>query len=123
MKEDDVLAQLHDIHIPADLGSAAPIDFAAWPFLVLAVVIGAILVTRFWRRNRWRRSARFDFESIVQVKDQAAQWPMLLAFAASLPDRARRPVTLPNLAYRDPETVSEAERAAFITFLSAELGR
>jgi len=123
VKEEAVLAQLRDIHFPADLGAAAPTAFAPWPFIVLAAVIGAILLVRFWRHNRWRRGAKADFARIVQVKDHSAQWSMLLAFAASLSERARRPVALPNLAYRHPQTVSETEKAEFINFLSAELGR
>lgn len=123
MSEDNVLAQLRDIHLPAGLGAIEPTAFAAWPFIALAVVLGVILVVRFWRHNRWRRSAKADFARIVEIEDHAAQWSMLLAFAAGLPDRARRPITLPNLAYRLPESVSETEKAEFITYLNAELGR
>ena len=123
MSENDVLAQLRDIHLPADLGAAMPIAFAAWPFIVLAIVISVVLAVRYWRQNRWRQSAKTEFARIIQVKDNPAQWSMLLAFAASLSDRARRPVALPNLAYRHPETVSDAEKAEFITYLSTELGR
>lgn len=123
MTEDAVLARLSDIHVPVDIGAAAPIAFAAWPFMTLAIIVGAICLVRIWRSNRWRRSAKAEFARIVEVKDHAAQWPMLLAFAASLPDRAGRPVTLPDLAYRRPETVSQDEKAAFISFLSAELAR
>ncbi len=123
MSEDDVLAQLRDIHLPAELSAAAPIELAAWPLIALAVVVGAILVTRIWNRNRWRRSARTDLSRIVRVEDQAAQWSMLLAFAGGLSDRAGRPVTLPNLAYRHPESITDAERAELISYLSAELRR
>ena len=123
MNEDTVLAQLRDIHLPADFGAAAPIAFAPWPIMMLAVVIGAILAVRIWRANRWRRGAKTEFARIVQVKDHSEQWSMLLAFAASLSDRAQRPVSLPQLAYRHPDTVSETEKAEFIDFLSVELGR
>ena len=123
MKEDDVLAQLRDIHLPADLGAAAPFEFAAWPFIALAVVIAAILVTRYWNRNRWRRGAATDLSRIVRVEDQAAQWSLLLAFAGGLSARAGRPINLPNLAYRRPESISDAERADLIATLSAELRR
>ena len=123
MNENDVLNQLRDIHLPADLGSAVPVAFAGWPFAMLAVVILAILAVRYWRRNRWRRNAKAEFARIVEVRDQDTQWSMLLAFAASLSDRARRPVALPNLAFRRPETVSETERMEFINYLGTELGR
>lgn len=123
MREDDVLAQLRDIHVPAELGAAASIGFAAWPFIALAVLVGAILVTRFWNRNHWRRSAKTDLSRIVRIEDQAAQWSMLLAFGGGLPDRAGRPITLPDLAYRRPESITDAERAAFIAYLGAELRR
>lgn len=123
MNEDTVLAQLRDIHLPEDFGAAAPIAFAPWPFMVFAVVMGAILMVRIWRANRWRRRAKAEFARIVQVRDHLAQWSLLLGFAASLSDRAQRPVTLPHLAYRHPDSVSESEKAEFIDFLSAELGR
>ena len=123
MSEDEVLAQLRDIHLPADPGAAAPIEFAAWPFIAMAVVVGAILVTRLWTRDRWRRSAITDFSRIVRVEDQAAQWSMLLAFAGGLSNRAGRPLTLPSLAYRHPGSITDAERAELISHLGAELRR
>ena len=123
MSEDDVLAQLRDIHLPGELGAAAPIELAAWPLIALAVVVGAILATRLWSRNRWRRSARADFSRIVRVEDRAAQWSQLLAFAGGLSDRAGRPLTLPSLAYRRPDSITDAERAALVAHLGAELGR
>ena len=123
MSEDDVLAQMRDIHLPADLAAAAPVEFAAWPFITLAVFLGAILVARYWHKNRWRRWAKTDLSRIVQVKDHSAQWSMLLDFAGGLSDRAGRTVVLPNLAFRHPDTISDAERAELISHLSAELRR
>lgn len=123
MTEDTVLAQLRGIHLPADPGLVAPSTFALWPFVLLAAVVGAILVVRIWRGSQWRRAARAEMARILEVDDQSTQWSMLLAFSASLSERARRPVTLPPLAYRRPDTVSQGERNEFITFLSRELGR
>ena len=123
MNEDTVLAQLRDIHLPADLGVAAPVTMTPWPFLGLAVIAAAILAVRIWRARQWRQSARAELARIVQVKDRAAQWSLLLAFAAGLSKRARRPLALPPVAYRHPESVSDPERAEFIVFLGAELGR
>lgn len=123
MSEDDVLAQLRDIHLPGELGAAAPVEFAAWPLIALAVVVVAILAMRLWSRGRWRRNARADLSRIVRVEDQAAQWSLLLAFAGGLSDRAGRPLTLPSLAYRRPGSITDAERAALISHLGAELGR
>jgi len=88
-----------------------------------AAVLGAILVVRVWRGSQWRRTARAELARILDVNDQPTQWSMLLAFSASLSERARRPVTLPPLAYRRPDTVSQGERNEFIAFLSRELGR
>ena len=55
MKADDILAQLRDIHLPAELDAAPTIEFVVWPFVVLAIAVSAILVARLWNRNRWRR--------------------------------------------------------------------
>ncbi len=123
MNEEELLSQLRDIHVPVALSEAAPVAFAAWPFIVLAVVIAMVLAVRFWRHNQWRQGAKAEFAHILQVEDRAAQWPMLINFAASLSRRAGRVITLPELAYRNPDTISEDERTAFIDTLGAELGR
>ena len=123
MNEQEVLAQLRDIHVPIALGDAAPVEMAVWPFIGLAVVVAALLAIRFWRRNQWRQGARAEFSRIIEVEDRAAQWPLLIAFAASLPSRTQRPITLPSLVFRHPETISDTEHASFVDHLRAELGR
>jgi hypothetical protein len=121
--EDEALAQLRDIHLPAGFDTATSIQFAAWPFIAVTVVVGMLLAIRLWNRNRWQRRAQTDLSNIVQTEDRSAQWSQLLAFAKSLPLRTRRKVNLPSFAYRRPETITDAERAAFIDFVSAELRR
>ena len=123
VNEDEVLAQLRDIHLPVELAAAAPIEFAAWPIIAVTGIAAAILLARYWRRNRWRRHASADLSRIELVEDAAAQWSMLLGFAGGLADRAGRAVTLPALAYRHQATISDAERAEFISHLSAEVRR
>ena len=44
MNEQEVLAQLRDIHVPIALGDAAPVEFAVWPFIAPAVVVMVLLV-------------------------------------------------------------------------------
>ncbi len=122
MSEEEVLAQLRDIHVPANL-EAAPIVLAAWPFIVLAIIVGVVLLARWWKRNRWRRIATGDLARIAGAKDPATQWSLLLAFAGTLSQRAGRSVNLPALAYRRPASITDAERAEFISFLSGELRR
>ncbi|MFP6757700.1 MAG: DUF4381 family protein [Alphaproteobacteria bacterium] len=123
MNEDEVLAQLRDIHLPAELAVAAPITFAAWPIIAVAGIGAAILLARYWQRNRWRRHASADLSRIERVEDAAAQWSMLLGFAGGLAQRAGHAVTLPALAYRHPATITDTERAEFISHLSAEVRR
>ena len=123
MNEDEVLAQLRDIHLPGELAAAASIEFAAWPIIAVAGIAAAILLARYWRRNRWRRHASADLSRIEQIEDAAAQWSMLLGFASALADRAGPAVILPALAYRQPATISDAERAEFISYLSTEVRR
>lgn len=123
MSEEEVLAQLRDIHVPAELNVSAPHEFALWPFTVLAFMVAAILAIRFWTRNRWRRRARAELSRILLVEDQTAQWSGLLSFACSLSDRAGRPISLPDVAFLRPEAITDAERAVVVSFLSAELRR
>jgi hypothetical protein len=121
--EDDALAQLRDIHLPAELSAAASIQFAIWPFIGLAIFIGTVLVIRLWSGQHWRRRAQAELSRIAEAEDPAQQWSQLLDFAKSLPERTGRKVTLPGLAYRRPETIDEGDRAAFIDFVRTELSR
>ncbi|MGI9407885.1 MAG: DUF4381 family protein [Hyphomicrobiaceae bacterium] len=123
MKEDDILAQLRDIHLPEALNATTTTEFVAWPFVVLALAVLAIGVARLWNRNQWRRSARAELSQILSQTDQATQWATLLAFADGLPGRSGRRITLPNTAYLRPETITEDQRSEFISFLNAELRR
>ena len=123
MTEEEVLAQLRDIHLPADLAGAAPLAFALWPFLVLTGLVCLVLVLRLVGRNRWRRAATEELARISAVQDPANQWQMLLAFATSISERAGRPFALPDIAFKRPEQISDAERTAFVDYLRAELAR
>jgi hypothetical protein len=123
VSDEEVLAQLRDIHLPAEIAGSTAIEFAAWPLIALAVAVGAILLVRFLIRDQWRRRARAELSRITDIDDQGAQWSQLLAFATGLSSRAGRAVTLPDLAYRHHDTITDSERTAFITHLSAELGR
>ena len=82
-----------------------------------------LVVVRVWRARRWRRKAKAELREIVREPEHAVQWPLLLAFAATLPERAGRSITLPPVAYRHPDAISDADRAALIGFLSTELDR
>ena len=123
MKEEQVLAQLRDIHLPAEFGAAVATEFAGWPFAVLALVVFAIWVVRFWNRRQWRRGARADLSHILSIEDQATQWALLLQFACGLSGRSGRPVTLPPTAFMRPESISAEQRSEFIAFLRTELER
>lgn len=123
MTEDEALAQLRDIHLPADLSTAAALEFATWPFVALAIAAGLITALRLWNRYRWRRRLQTDLLHIEQTEDASAQWSKLLAFAKGLPARTGRRISLPSLAYRRPQSITSSERAAFIDFVRAELRR
>lgn len=123
MTEEEILAQLRDIHFPEELAGEAALVFAIWPFLVLGGLVALLLVLRLIGRNRWRRAARGELDQIVAVADPDRQWSLLLAFASSLNERAGRPLTLPKTAYLRPDRIGEAERAAFVAFLRSELAR
>lgn len=123
MNDEEILAQLRDIHLPAELGASQPFELAVWPIIGLIAVIVAILAIRLWMRNRWRRHARADLSRLAAMSDPIAQWSSLLAFAAGLSARARRPINLPNLVYRRPDSITEADRASLIDHLRTELSR
>ena len=123
MSEEEALAQLRDIHLPADLAIATSMQFAVWPFIVLALIVGSIIAIRFWSRSRWRRRAHVELSRIVGTEDPAQQWSLLLAFAKNLPARTGRKVALPDVAFRRQETITETERTAFVDFVRAELSQ
>lgn len=123
MTEEEVLAQLRDIHFPADLAEGASLALALWPFLVLGGLVLILVILRLVGRGRWRRTARGELAEIVALDDPDRQWTMLLAFASTLSDRAGRPVTLPDTAYLRPDRIGQTERTAFVAYLRAELLR
>lgn len=123
MTEEEILAQLRDIHAPAALDTEAVMEFAHWPFAVLALVIVAILVTRWWNRKQWRRNARVELSHILSINDSTTQWSKLLEFASGLSSRSGRSIALPQATFMRPESVSDEQRSEFVSFLSAELER
>ena len=123
MNEDEVIAQLRDIHLPAELERMVTTGFAGWPFLVLAVIVFVILTVRFWKRSQWRWRARAELSRIRTIEDPSKQWGMLLKFAVGLSDRSGRPITLPPTAFMQPEVLSDDQKSEFIAFLNAELER
>lgn len=123
MREDEILSRLRDIHLPEDVGADIHAMLAWWPFAVLAGLVALIVGLRLIARNRWRRAARSELAAIMAVQDPGRQWAMLLGFASSLSQRAGRALTLPEVAFRRPENVGEAERAEFVSYLRTELAR
>lgn len=123
MKEDDLLLQLRDIHLPPELQAAPATDLALWPFVVFALLTATILAARHFNRNRWRRRAKADLSQILTTSDPTAQWTMLLAFASQLSSLSGRSITLPNAAFLRPESVTDVDRSEFISLLNAELRR
>lgn len=123
MTEEEILAQLRDIHFPDELADGAALVFAVWPFLVLGGLVALLFALRLIGRNRWRRTARGELAEIVAVEDPDRQWAMLLSFATTLSERAGRSFTLPETAFLRPENIDEADRKAFIAGLRAELTR
>ena len=110
MTAEEIIAQLRDIHLPAELEAQPATGLAAWPFAALAIAVVTILLARLWIRNRWRRRARAELARILSTADGTTQWAMLLAFAIGLSGRSGRPVTLPRIAYLRPDAVTDAQR-------------
>lgn len=123
MNEEEVLAQLRDIHMPEQLEQAVTIEFAGWPFAVLALVVLVILAVRIRNRNYWRRTAKADLSRILSTEDQTAQWTLLLELATGLSARSGRFVTLPHTAFMHPDDLSRQQKTEFVEFLSREIER
>ena len=123
MNEDEVLAQLRDIHLPAEAVQSAPVEFALWPFLVLVAIAGVVLLVRAWRGAFERRQAIRELEHILSVHDDANRWQRLLAYAARLSARIGGRLELPDVAFQRPDRLSADERTSFVDFLKAKLGR
>lgn len=123
MKPEDILEQLRDIHLPEAGGPPLASTFALWPFLVFAGFVLVVAIARMIGRNRWRRSARAELAEIADIADPDLRWTGLLTFASTLSERSGRAITLPEVAFRNPNAIDPAEREGFVAFLRAELVR
>lgn len=123
MTPEALIAQLRDIHLPPDAGGGWLDDFALWPFMVLGAAVLALIAVRAWRYLGHRHAARTKLNNILRTADPRQQWPLLLSFASQLADNSKRRTPLPNIAYHRPESVTDAERQAFVEYLRNEIKR
>ena len=119
-----LVAQLRDIHLPPDATSAVgSFEIAIWPVMLFVIVVGSIVAIARWRRHGWRREARAELRRIDAESDRGQRWSRLLLLARRISDRRGGTVVLPDLAYRDPATLSEQDCADLGAYLSAETFR
>ncbi len=123
MTRDELIAQLRDIHLPPAADTPAVLDFSLWPIVVFAVIWAAMLGLRYWRRNAWRRDARDALRSIEADPDRTEQWATLLDLAVKIAHVRGRMARLPEIAYRAPDQIDDADTRALIVHLRIEASR
>ncbi len=107
MTQEELLAQLRDIHIPAETTAALVIEgFALWPILAFALVLSSVLIAGYWRRTAWQRQARAALRAIEADRDITRRWSSLLTLAAQMARTAGRPDIVPGDAYQNPQTAT-----------------
>jgi hypothetical protein len=122
MTQAELVAQLRDIHLPAD-ASAAAAGWAWWPIITLALALGVVLLAGYWRRTAWRRQARAWLESIETERDLERRWSSLVMLAAQVARRAGRPEIVPPSAYRRPQAVTREDIEALGAHLRQAIAR
>ena len=66
MTEQELLAQLRDVHVPQAPGLWPPaIGWWLVGFLLLALLLGALLWLRRWRVEAWRRAALREYQRLM----------------------------------------------------------
>ncbi len=123
MTQEELLAQLRDIHLPADTTAATPLGFALWPIIALAFVLGGVWVVRYWRRTAWRRQARVSLKAIEAERDLERRWSSLLTLAAQIARLSGRPEIVPTSAYQNPQAVTDEDVTALGAHLRQEIAR
>ena len=87
------------------------------------VIWAVMLGLRFWRRNAWRRDARAALRRIEANPDRTEPWVALIDLAVRIA-RVRGQVTpLPEIAYRAPNRVDEADVRVLVEHIRAETSR
>ena len=122
MTQAELVAQLRDIHLPADAPAAAA-SWTWWPIIALALALGCVLLAGYWRRTAWRRQARAWLASIEAERDLERRWSSLLMLAAQVARRAGRPDAISLSAYRRPQAVTRADIEALVAHLRQEIAR
>ncbi|ETX08101.1 DUF4381 family protein [Candidatus Entotheonella palauensis] len=123
MTQEELLAQLRDIHLPADTPAAAATGFALWPVIVFALVLSGIWVAGYWRRTAWRRQARASLKTIEAERDLNRRWSSLLTLAAQIARISERPDIVPRSAYQNPQAVTDEDATALAAHLRQEIAR
>lgn len=124
MTQEELLRQLRDIHLPTEtVTAAAPGGFALWPIIACALVLGCVLAAEYWRRTAWRRQARAALRTIEAERDLARRWSSLLTLAVQIARRSGRPDIVPQLAYQNPQAITDAAATALDAQLRREIAR
>ena len=123
MTQEELLAQLRDIHLPAEITTTPALGFALWPIIASALALGCILAVRYWRHTSWRRQARTVLRTIEADRDLTRRWSSLLMLAVQIGRTSGRPDIVPQSAYKNPRTVTDEDAAALCAHLRREIAR
>jgi hypothetical protein len=123
MTQEELLRQLQDIHIPVETTAAPAPDFALWPIIAFALVLGCVLVAGYWRRTSWRWQARAVLRAIEVDRDLARRWSCLLRLCVQIARISGRSDMVPRLAYKNPRGVTDEDVTALCAHLRREIAR
>lgn len=106
----DPLAQLNDIHPPAEV-AAWPLDWGWWLAIAVTLVVLTVLAVTVYRRYRFYQAKREALASLHEVSADQSDWP------------ARMNTLLKRTAmtYFDPHRVAPLYGMAWMAFLHSTL--
>ncbi len=120
---EDLIAQLHGVHLPAAAVDTGDLGIAQWPLWSFAAIALVFAGIRWWRQNAWRREARAALRQIERVTDLQARWRALLDLAIRIAHVRGREDPLPAFAYRAPDTVGDGDADALARHIRSRLAR
>ena len=120
MTPEELLAQLRDIHLPADAPQAPPAGFAIWPIAVFLAIFAGVLAVRYWKRHAWRWQARAALREIGKEQDFERRWSKLASLAEHVARMSAKTTALPAAAYRHPSNLTEDDAGSLSAYVYRE---
>ena len=124
MTEQEILAQLRDIHLPAELSVHSSYSLNGWPLVLLAALLVIMLGMRIWQRNLWRRQARAELRRIEACyRDHPqAYGQALITLAVRMARTTGQRDLLSQAVWQPPQTVTAEQSQELASRLRRVLG-